>query len=54
MTSELLGHVLMICVGCEGMHEVEIRSKMTEGNQEIYAHCSVNDKNFYLDEYYFE
>jgi hypothetical protein len=53
-TSNLLGHVLMLCVGCDEMHEVQIRSEQTEHTLEFYGQCEKTNKKFHLDEYYFD
>jgi hypothetical protein len=53
-TSKLLGHMMMLCVGCEEMHEVQIRSIETENALEFYGYCEGTNKKFHLDEYYFD
>jgi len=48
--SELYGHILMICPSCETMHEVQVRK--TESD--IHGHCTDTNKNFHIDDYYFD
>lgn len=60
MISKLLGHQLMICPGCEEMHEVEVRTKVIQDYPnfhailDIYGYCPGTDKKFHLDEFFFE